>query len=199
MFLLTKIRLFSFSLSREIANSMSLMALGEMFKKWLALWRIGVVFCEVKPKHAAVLIPANVYLDASEDVPDVGEGPERDVRHLEPALVVDVAVPVHLVHLVVHQRLRDQTVHPRHVRGGELVRVELPGAAEDDQLPVLPLGEREEVARVDDLREVGVFAVQVPEPVRVELADDQVAFQHLAGLRDAELLRAEETQQEWGV
>lgn len=58
-------------------------------------------------------------LYAPENVPDVCKGPQGYVGHLEAALIVDIAVSVHLVQLVVHQGFGDQTVHPRHVRRRE--------------------------------------------------------------------------------
>jgi hypothetical protein len=71
-------------------------------------------------------------LDASEDVPDVSERPQRDVSHLEATFVVDVGVAVDLVDLVVHQSLGNQAVHLDHMGRGEFVRIEFSGATEQD-------------------------------------------------------------------
>lgn len=79
------------------------------------------------------------------------------------------------------------------------MRVKLPSAAEDDQLAIVALEKWHQVPRIDDLRQLRVIAVQIAEPVGVELADDQVALEHLAGLRNAELLGAKETQQEGSI
>lgn len=85
------------------------------------------------------MYPKNQYLDAAQDVPNIGERPQRNVRHLKPALIVDVTIPVHLVHFIVHEGFSHQAVHSRHVGRGELVRVELSGAAENEQFSVFAL------------------------------------------------------------
>lgn len=74
--------------------------------------------------------------------------------------------------------------------------IELPGAAEQHQPTLVAVQEGHEVPRVDDVRQVGVFAVQVAEPLGVQLADGEVTLEHLAGLGYAEFLGAKKAQQE---
>lgn len=121
------------------------------------------------------------------------------MRHLKTTLIIHITVPIHLVHLVIHQRFSDQTVHSRHVRRREPVRIKFARTTEYDQFAVFPLQKWKQIAGVDDLRQIWVFTVQVSEPVRVQLADDEITFQHLASLGDAELFRAQKPKQKWCI
>lgn len=42
------------------------------------------------------------YLNTSENIPNIGKAPQRNVRHLKTAFIVNVGVTVNLVDFIVH-------------------------------------------------------------------------------------------------
>lgn len=98
--------------------------------------------------------------------------------HLKSALVIDVVVTVNLIDFVIHEGLGDQAVYSCHVCRRKFVGIELPCATEQHHFSIVSFQKRHQIARVDDLRQIWVLAIQISEPIRVELADYEIPFQH---------------------
>lgn len=129
------------------------------------------------------LVPQyGIYLNTAQNVSNVCKRPEGNVGHLKSAFVVDVIVTVNLIDFVVHEGLGDQAVHPGHVCRREFMRIELPRAAEQHHLPIISLQQWDQIPGVDYLRQIWVVAIQISKPIRVELSDYEVPFQHLTCL-----------------
>ena len=79
------------------------------------------------------------------------------------------------------------------------MRIEIPRGAEYDQSSVVSFDHGHQVAAVDDLGQFLILAVQFLEPLGMYLPYYQVPFQHYAGLRHAEFLRAQEAEEERSV
>lgn len=136
-------------------------------------------------------------LNAPQHALEVRQRPQTQQTHAQAGLVVHVRIAGHLRLLVVEQCLADQRVRARHLRRREAGRVELAGARQDHLAALgVALQQRHQVALLEDLGDRLVFAVQLGEPLRVQLPNGQVALQHLAGTGHGELLGAQEAQQE---
>jgi len=86
------------------------------------------------------------------------------------------------------------------IKNPYLVGIELGSHGQDDLATGgVPLGQRHQIAVLEDLVDGRVGDVQLLEPLREELADGQVALEHFAGGRNGELLGPQEAQQEDGV
>lgn len=72
------------------------------------------------------------YLNTSENIPNIGKAPQRNVRHLETAFIVNVGVTVNLVDFIVHQSLSNQAVHPNHMSRSVLVWIKFASATEQN-------------------------------------------------------------------
>ena len=64
---------------------------------------------------------------------------------------------------------------------------------------LIPLQQRHQVSSIDDCLDLRIVDIQVLEPIRIQLPDGEITLEHLLGQGQAELLGAEESEEEDGV
>lgn len=85
-------------------------------------------------------------------------------------------------------------------RDPDLVRIKLGGHGEDDLTSGgIALRQRHQITILEDLIDGRIVDVQLLEPLREQLPDGQIAFEHFAGGWYGELFGAQKTQQEDGI
>lgn len=139
-------------------------------------------------------------LNALDDAAQIGERPQRDKSHVHAALIVHIDIAGHLRVLLVQQCFADQTMYTGHLHRRKLVGIELSRNGEDHLATIgIALGQRHQIASLENLIDSRIIDVQLLEPLREQLANGQITLEHLAGRRHGELLGAQKAQQEDGI
>lgn len=91
-------------------------------------------------------------------------------------------------------------MRPRHLWRCKSVWIEFAGTRQNHLTSkLIAFGQRHQIATVDDFLQFFVFYVEFPEPLRVQLTNGEIFFQHFACGGNGELLRAQETQQKYRI